>query len=184
MSLEKILDKIQKEAEISAEEIIVKASSACKEISDKTASEKDSLKSANELEKQQIDIEVKNRILLPTRLEARNKDISLKRDFIDKVFLHTIDFDEPEYVKVLSMLVKDISDVKGATLHPASGKEDIIKKFVKDKKLDVKIGDSVPDLMGGFILKKGKIEYDCSFVTLIKKLKEKLEPEISRLFDI
>ena len=182
MSLDKIINKIKEQAEIEAAIILDEAKAKKRELVKEVDVRLEKKEQAVQREEASIENEVKNAIVLPAKLSVRGEELTIKNEMVNKAFKESISFNDADYKKVLSHLFSDIPEVKEGVLYPAEGKEDLTKEFIKEKKIKVELGKSVPKIMGGFLLKAGKIEYDCSFVTFLKKIKEKLEPEIAPFF--
>lgn len=182
MALENILKKIKEEAETEAKKILSEADAEAGVIKKDGEARLSQLDAVFERDKAAIDMELKNAILLPAKLEVRGLKLSKKQELINRIFAEAFEFNEAEYKKVLSYLFSQVEGVKEGTIFPAAGKEEITKAFLKERNANAKIGDSVNGIMGGFLMKAGKIEYDCSFKTLMQKLKEKLETEVAPSF--
>lgn len=181
MSLDKILKKIRQTADLEAKKILEEGRKEIEEIRLVFDARFEELKKIHEKEKEVIDTELKNAILLPARLEVKGAELEIRHGLIDRVFEEALEFNEADYKKVLDQLFSQIPDIKGGTVHPAGGREEITKKYIKERMIGVEVGDSIPGIGGGFILKAGKIEYDCSFVTLKKRLKARFETEVAKL---
>lgn len=182
MSLDKIINKIKEDAEAEAAKILAEAKAQEEVIAKASGDQIQRKEEGVKKEEAAIENEVKNAIVLPAKLSVRGDELGIKNEMVDKVFREAISFNDSDYKKVLAHLFSEISEIKEGTLYPAEGKETQTKEFISEKKIKVVLGEPVSGIMGGFLLKAGKIEYDCSFVTLLKKVKEKLEPKIAPLF--
>lgn len=182
MSLENIVKKIEDQAGCKAGKILTDAEAKVKEIEEKADEHLNMLENETKKEEAAIESEVKNSIVLPAKLKVRGDTLSAKKDLVNRAFKKAMNFSDDEYLKILDFLFSQIPSVKEAVVYPAEGTEEITKNYVEQRNLPVEFGKAEPDILGGFLLKSGKIEYDCSFVTLLRKLKEKLEPEIAPLF--
>lgn len=174
MGLENILKKIRDEAAKEAERIIQEAKDKVHGIN---CAREERLRAMEEdVRKQEaaIDLEVRNAYLLPAKLEVKGAELESKRDIVNRAIREAMSFSCAEYEKVLDYFFKGVGEVRGGVLHPAAGMEKLTEEYLKKKNLALKMGDPIP-ISGGFIIKAGKIEYDCSFDTLIKRIKEKIE---------
>ncbi len=183
MSLDNILKRIKEQSEGEASAIRQGAEDEIAKINEVGKKEHDALDAAVRKEEASIDTELSNAILLPARMEIRGAKLKTKQEMIDRAFSDAIQFSDDDYQRVLDHLFSQIPKVTDGTIHPAAGKEAITKAYIKSKKIKATVGDAVDALKGGFILKSGRVEYDCSFDTLLKKLKEQLETEIAPLFN-
>jgi V/A-type H+-transporting ATPase subunit E len=184
MSLDKIVKKIKEQADKESASIIDGAKAQEQEVLQKLGASLDKMEKSIKKEEAVIENEIKNAVVLPARLSVRGEELHAKNDMVDRAFRESISFDDVDYKKVLSHLFADIPPVSGGTLYPAEGKEKPTMEFVKENKISVEIGEAISGIGGGFLLKAGKVEYDCSFTTLLKKIKEKLEPKIAPLFGV
>lgn len=180
MSLDKIINKIKESANEEASKILGQADLEIKELE---AAGENRFKSLGEEKKKEeivADTELKNAILLPARLEVRGAELAAKQGTVDRVFRESMEFGSEEYKRVLKTLYSQVPTLQDATIFPAEGKEEITNEFVRENNITAKVEKPVKDLMGGFLLKAGKVEYDCSFVTLLKNLRNKLETEVAQ----
>lgn len=182
MALDDILKKIREQAGLEAANILAEAESGVGEIEGKGGESLERMEGETKRKEAAIEAELMNAILLPARLKIRGVKLATKQELIGRVFREAMEFDDADYKKVLGHLFSQIPEVSGGVLYPAEGKERITEEFLREKEIDVKLGEPVPGIMGGFLLRAGKIEYDGSFTTLLKKLKEKLETEVAPLF--
>lgn len=182
MSIEKIIERIEIEANEEVQKILSKAQFRIDQQKESLAKKMTELEGKVKSKGKQIDNEIKNSFLLPAKLQVRSLELNAKRKVINLAFERAMEFSDEDYKKVLGYLFSAVSDFNGATLYPYKGKEKIITDFVNENNYAVNVGESLDDIGGGFILEKGKIKYDCTFVTLTKKLKEKLEPKLGEMF--
>jgi len=182
MSLDNILKKIKEQSEGEAALIRQAGEEEIAKIVDGGKKERDVMEAAIRKEETSIDTELSNAILLPARMEIRGAKLKTKQQMIDRAFTESVQFSDDDYQRVLDHLFSQIPTVTEGTIHPAKGKETVTKAYITDKKINASLGDAIDGLEGGFILKSGRVEYDCSFDTLLKKLKEQLETEIAPLF--
>lgn len=181
MSLENITKKIEATSKKEADTITEAANKEVSGIKGKEVSEIEKLKKDHGIRIEAIDRELKNSIVLPAKLELRGEKLRARQDVIDKIFSASMKFNNNDYKKILDHYLSQI-DVSEGILHPAEGKEQITNEFIKEKKIKVLVGESV-SCSGGFIFKKSKTEYDCTFETILKKLREKLQPAIAEETD-
>lgn len=181
MSLDNILKKIKAEALAEAGTLLAEAETKTAQINEAGKGKFDKLKEASKNEEAVVTNELKNAYLLPAKLAAKAAHLETKQALISRVFEEALTLEGDEYKKVLEYFYKQIADVKSGTVYPAEGKEDVTKAFLREKGFSVEFGASLQGMLGGFVLKSGKVEYDCSFKTLLKQLREKLEPQVAAI---
>jgi V/A-type H+-transporting ATPase subunit E len=179
---EAILNQAKKEAEDIMQAAKIEADKKCAEIAAKSeADAKDVLRraasAAGLLEKKAI-LDAKQQMINNIITEARNSLAKLS---------------DTEYARtILQMIQKYAHNKSGSILFAASDKGRFPKEFeaMVQKALADKPGASLTfteesaDLSGGFILKYGDIEENCSFDALFSAAKEELQDKVnSVLFD-
>ena len=195
--VEKITGKILSSAQDSADEILSEARAEATSIIEKAKNEAE-IQSADILEKAGKDAEeiVKRRISV-AELECRKRTLSAKQEMVEAAFA--------EAEKKLTSMPKDkyLDFLAGLLEKNAAGGEEIVLNS-KDKdelglklvahvliqnakalKLSMpKISDDTANINGGFILRKGNIEYNSSLSTILNSNREDLLPMVAaKLFD-
>lgn len=195
MSLEKILERIERDAQNEVEKIRSRASAAADEIKKKAEAEAGKLK-AQSLEDAKSEAELrKERIISTARLDLRKALLAEKQNAIDVVFREAVEslvnMEDEEYLSVIKDMILP---------HVQTGDEEIIlsdrdkarlgDKFLKvvnrqlsedGKKGDLTISQDTYDMLGGFVLRRGKIELNSSFESLFKSSRADLESEVSKI---
>lgn len=182
MSLDKIISKIGEQAKAQAKKILEEAEEKAGLVGKYSENELEGLKAEIKREEASIENELRNAIVLPAKLKVRGDDLAEKNRMIERAFDNAMKFSDEEYKKVLAHLVSQLPKEISGTVFPAKGKEEITKKYFDESKTGFEIGKPVEEIRGGFLFKAGKIEYDCSFETILRKVKERMEPEIAPLF--
>ncbi len=173
-------EKLIEEAEKKAESII----SAANEEADKEA---DSIKKAA----QEKAISLKNSALSSASLTTRNAHLQAKRSEINKtldgIIEYLVSLDDKSYFDLIYKAAETVDEKSGTVLLNKKDKERLPSDFkdrMKKAGIDVQIGDEAVDITGGFILRCGEIEINCSLSALIEDRKNELEDFINQeLFD-
>jgi V/A-type H+-transporting ATPase subunit E len=195
MSLEKILERIERDAQGEAEKIKNRATASANEVLKKAEAEAEALKSQAS-EKAKGDAEQrKQRIIATARLDLRKALLAEKQNAIDAAFKEAVESlvnrDDAEYRGVLKAMILP---------HVQTGEEEIIlserdkarlgEDFLKEvngalaeggKKANLSISQDTYNMVGGFILRRGKIELNSSFESLFKSSRDELESEVSKI---
>ena len=181
MSLDKIIKGIDEKVTGKIAEINYEAQQKKDAVTGKFELKKRENEPEREKKEKAIFRELENSILLPARMEVRGLKLEMKRETINKAFQDAMAVEEEQYKIILDYLAKDLPDINGAEMIPSTGKEEVTEKYFKEKGIKIKLLKA-EDLEGGFVIKKGKIDYDCSFRTLLRALRERLEPEVVKIF--
>jgi len=182
--LDKVIKKIQSDAEAKAVSIIREAEAAAdkakQEIIDKA--NKDAARILTEAELAAT--RLKEQIKSGNSLEIRNKKLAAKQKVIDKVFADAltalIGISQAEFEKFVASYCKDAVIKDGdQIILPEKYKSADVKKI--NPKLTVYTGNR--NINGGFILISGGVEQNNTFAALLDYYRNDLEPlVISKLF--
>jgi len=195
MSLEKIIAKIKDDAQREADRIKGQAESKASRIVE------DAKKQANENKTQLIEeakekaSRHKERQLSMAALNFRKQILEEKQKAIDLAFEKAMEYllslDEQKYLDLLEGLIIDSAQIgdEELILSPKDQKR-LYQGFIEslnvklgsqDKKSELKISDETRDINGGVILRRGKIEVNSSFESLLESSRDDLEAEVSNL---
>jgi len=187
--MEKVSKKILDDAKQKANKIIKEAEAKKKEIEAKAKEQITRIK--EETERMALDQKNReyDRITGRARLELRNDTLRLKREIIDGLFDKAIDRlvnkKRDEYLNIIKELLSRDEVSEGGELIIGEKENRIDAKFIKA--VNKEMGGSFTlskerrPIKGGFILRRGKVEIDASFETLLKSKKERLEMELAKI---
>ncbi len=196
MSLEQILDHINKKAKQKAGHILNDAKKKAEQEMRQTMDEAQLQKESILQQARQKAQERKKRMLQMAYLSGRKKILEEKQKFINFVFNaainHLAGLNPAKYKQMIRhMLLKAVK----------SGKEEIILS-VKDKKIldkdwlkginkdiarekglpgELRFSQETRDIKGGFILKEGKVEINSSFEAILKYNQNELELKMAEI---
>ncbi len=123
-------------------------------------------------------------------ITQRSSKLEARRKMIDEAFLlatkQILALPEDKMLDLLSkMAVK--SQTTDATMIWGKGDKALAGKVVdevnrrnKDKGIKLAIDEKIGDFEGGFILKEGSVETNCTFSVLIGSMSEELESEVAK----
>jgi len=189
MALEDILKKIEADAEEACRGIIAEArreaEAALEAARRKAAAEAERIRARAT---QRAD-EERNRILTLARLAARRELLSEKRALIDRVFEETRE-------SIMTMPADEYGHFIRALLRQAveAGDEEVIvgegERRIDQRLLDgfsqergtpggLRLSTERRPIDGGFVLRRGKTETNCSLETVLRGARERLETEVA-----
>ncbi len=168
---------ITDDAQAKAGEVIKKAENEAKALSDSIARSTDS-KALN----------MKNSALSSASLITRNANLEAKRNEINKTLYgikeYILSLDDESYFRILYSMAKDINEKNGTLLLSEKDKSRLPSDFaakIKEAGIDAEISNESADIDGGFILRCGNIEINCTLDAVIEDKKNELEDYINSL---
>ncbi len=191
MSLAQITEKIRSDALLEANEIISKAKEQAQSITEKAEEEKNSIKETFDLRFQKERPEIFRRREIVANLDVKKKMLQASRDLISDVFAKSLkemeEIGRTEYIALCEALLDKAVSTKEEKIEVSEH-----EKFLDNEWLNVynekhgtrlTFSEVKPDIVGGFILTRGKISTNCSWDMLIQIAQEKQESDVvKRLF--
>jgi V/A-type H+-transporting ATPase subunit E len=198
MALNEIVTKISGDAKTQAEKLIDQAQSEAQRYIDKAKAEIESRCKQILTDGEQQATRRKNQRLQIATLDNRKRILAEKQALIATVFERALkELEHLDKSKYTSMLKKMLAN------YPLEGDEELIvsaadrerlgKEFITELNKSLKIQGKQGNcrwsteqrpIKGGFIVRRQKIEGNCSFESLLKSQQEELEQEVARiLFD-
>ena len=188
MSIENITSKILSDAQDYANSSLMDAEKTKQEILNRAKNEAEVL-IKTEAEKAAKDaLELKNRKVSAAELQGRKMLLSAKQEAINKSFDAAIEklkaMPEVEYLNFLVQEVVRIPNCQGSIVLNAKDRESIGERLVKavNEKLGaekVALSKDTVETSGGFVLKRGKVEINSTFETLLDAMRDQLTSEIA-----
>ena len=198
MSLEKILARIERDAQNEADRIKSRASAAADEVIKKAQAEAEDLR-AQALENARSEAEQrKQRIISTARLDLRKAVLAEKQNAIDAAFREAVEtllsMEDAEYRRVIeNMILPNVQTGDEEIILSDRDKARLGEEFLEEinrqliesgEKGNLTISQDTYNMLGGFVLRRGKIELNSSFESLFKSSRDELESEVSKiLFD-
>ena len=188
MSIDNITSKILSDAESNADFSLMNAESTKQEIINKAKSEAEVIikTEADRAAKDAVDL--KNRRVSAAELQGRKMLLSAKQEAIKKSFNAAIDklkaMPEDKYLSFLAQEIVKIPNCEGSIVLNAKDRENIGERLVKavNEKLGaekVALSKNTVKASGGFVLKRGSVEINSTFETLLDSMKDELTGEIA-----
>ncbi|MDD4088373.1 MAG: V-type ATP synthase subunit E family protein [Tissierellia bacterium] len=188
MSIDNITSKILSEAENNADSSLMNAESTKQEIINKAKSEAEVIIKTEAERAAKDSVDLKNRRVSAAELQGRKMLLSAKQEAIKKSFNAAIDklkaMPEDEYLSFLTQEILKIPNCVGSIVLNAKDRESIGERLVKavNEKLGaekVALSKNTVKASGGFVLKKGSVEINSTFETLLDSMKDELTGEIA-----
>ena len=195
MSLEKILERIQKDAQSEVDRIKGRASATADEILKKAQAEAEALK-AQALEDAKNEAKQRGeRIVATASLDLRKAILAEKQNAIDTAFQAAVDIlvkmGDAEYRKIIrDMILPNVQAGDEEIILSERDKARLGDDFAQEinrqlsesgKKGELTISQDTYNIVGGFVLRRGQIELNSSFESLFKSSRDDLESEVSKI---
>lgn len=183
--IEKIIDKILADAKKYADGVTAEAVTAAGVIvaDAETAAEK--LKTEARLSAEKKAESVLQRVRSSAELIERDRLLEAKSKLIDRAFetakQKILNLKDNEYRAFLSaMIVLAVSDVPGGKYMMSVNKKDreAAKEIILNAPAAIILSDKDINIEGGFILRRGDIEINCSVELIVAGLRDTLESEV------
>lgn len=185
MSLQDLVQEIQKEAEAQIAKLNEEAGSAIYEIQKDYEKKRGQRKLEIEKKTQENIDTIEKRAETFANMEVKNHLLGQKRTLLTDVFNEIIKTlaESKDYEKTLVTLLKKLKKhFKIGTVVAARGKEDATAKAIKEAGVDYKVAAHSAHIAGGFIFKSEDTEVDFSFESILEKeLWGNLEMKLSKL---
>ena len=186
MPLEKIIERIGEEFSLEIDKIKRetqdRVSEILKEARGKAASIKEEILKAASFEAQRR----RDRILTTTSLEARRIVLEEKERLIEEAYKKALAklarLGKKSYQDIIKkMLLKVAKSGSGEVIISREDKKRITPSFITSINKELKISKEDREIIGGFILKREKIEVNNSFESLFRSKREELELRLVRI---
>jgi len=193
--VEKINQKILKDAQTQADEIIARAREEAKAFLEEEKKKADEKKNQVIAEAEAKAEEMKRRMLSTEALEVRKENLRAKQELLDEVFdkvieaLTNLPGDLYENL-LMDMAVRAGMPGDSTLILSRNGREKLSKDFAgklikkladKGIKANIKISDEDMDISGGFILKFGDMEINNTFDALVRSQRDQYEPQVVQI---
>lgn len=195
MSLEKILERIERETQDEVDKLKNRASATEGDILKKAGAEAEASK-AQALEDAKSNAEQrKERIISTANLDLRKASLAEKQNAIDAAFREAVeklvDMDDAKYHEIMrNMILASVQTGQEEVILSKRDKANLGETLLKEinqqliadgKEGKLTLAQDTYDILGGFVLRRGQIELNSTFETLFKTSREELETDVSRI---
>lgn len=189
-NISKILDAVSAEGKADAEKILENGKKNAQEVL-KLYSEEASIEEAAILKKAQKEAdEITQRSVSQAGIASRNIKLTARREALERTFSAALEklsqLPEDRKQKLYSTFIQtyavgtEVTVVLNKRDNQAFGKK-LVQKVSQDHGITVKIEKEDGDFSGGFILREGEVETNCTFEVIIKDAKKEKESEIAAM---
>ncbi|MDD3226143.1 MAG: V-type ATP synthase subunit E [Tissierellia bacterium] len=188
MSIDNITSRILSDAKNNADSSLTNAENTKQEIINKAKGEAEVIIKTESERAAKDAVDLKNRRVSAAELQGRKMLLSAKQEAIKKSFTAAIDklkvMPEDKYLSFLAQEIVKIPNCEGSIVLNAKDRENIGERLVKtvNEKLGaekVALSKNTVKSSGGFVLKRGNVEINSTFETLLDSMKDELTGEIA-----
>lgn len=191
MSLSDIKAKIEADARAEASEILAAAQAHVDAIKRETEEEIHRMSDLQKARLEKETPEILRRREIVAKLDVNKEDLSARRGLIDEAFEATkakmAGMDGNAVKRFAEALLARAVETKDETLLVGRGEKNLdagwLKAYNEKSGSNLKISEEKAPIVGGFILRRGLVDVNCSWEMLIRTAREELEAEtVKRLF--
>jgi V/A-type H+-transporting ATPase subunit E len=189
--IEKIIAKIISDAELDAKATAEQTKAQIEELQNKCdLRTKEAIDKINK-EADEKAVQYKSRAETMADLESRRNNLATKRELVELAFYDAVNkiksLDDATYLDFMKKLLVSLEE-KNGELIVSKNDTRITQSLIDDAKLqlnkkgitcDITMSTQKGDFDGGFILKRGRIEINCTLDMLVKSAKRELEQEVA-----
>lgn len=192
--LEKIVKHIEEESSSNVQELILKANETASQIIADAQKECEKIKTQLKEKSDSEELAYLQRAESAASLQKKKMILSAKQQMISEVLEKAkeslVNLKEEDYFQtILKMLPKHVLGMDGEIVFSKRDHERLPNQFVTKinevisnvQGATLKISDQVAQIEGGFLLKYGDIEENCSFEALIAMDKDNLQDNLNTL---
>ncbi len=185
MPVEKLIERIKKDAERKADEILEMKEEEAEEVRQEIEKEKERrLDEIQKKEEREIET-MKNRIISQAKLESRKQKMNAREEMIEKVFQRTRErlkeTDPSEYEDYLKKVVKKSINVLGKDIEIRCNEEslDLVQKIVEEIEPTIEVKDDLNSLGGIKAHSEKGAGIDFTFEANLERNRKELRKDVS-----
>ncbi len=184
--IDKIIEKIISDANADAEQTALQTQKQIDSVRQKH--EAQAKKQIEDLRREFAEkkSQVENRAETMAELEARRNMLSIKRELIDEAFSKAQDMimslPDEAYLGFVEKLMRNLDDKRGDVIvgkNEARINADFVDKINEKTDSAYKFSDERGNFEGGFILRTGRIETNCTVKMLVSQAKRGMEKKVA-----
>lgn len=184
--IERITARIEADGRAEAEAILEKGRAEAAAIEEEYRRRAESEGAALTAQAEKKAREREERLVSAAQMESRKTLLSARQEMVEKAFSQALErlcsLPHEEYVEVLAALLDRCAAGGEEVIFSRTDRERIGEEAVQKvtgKKL--KLAEETRPLRGGFILRKGKVEVNCAFETLVRLQKGQCAAQAAKL---
>jgi len=191
MAVQDILKKIKADAEANASEIVAEGKAAGSKVLADAQKDIDAQKEKLLSRARQHADEERNRIITLARLAARRELLGEKQGLIDRVFDETrkgiLGMDAGEYRKLMRAFLEANADTGNEEVIIDANESRIDQGFLDEvsrslgRGSGLKLASERRPIGGGFFLREGNVETNCTLDTILRDARERVETDVAAI---
>jgi V/A-type H+-transporting ATPase subunit E len=191
MAVEDILKKIRADAEEAARRIVDEGRAAADEVAAEARTRVEAQGERLRGKARQRAEEERNRIVTLARLSGRRELLSEKQRLIDQVFEETrrsiLEMGRDDYRKLIRAFLEDTREAGDVEVivdvNETRIDQDYLDQVARELGGDgrLRLSSERREIGGGFVLRSGRTETNCTLETILRDAREKLETEVASI---
>jgi V/A-type H+-transporting ATPase subunit E len=191
MAVEDILKKIRADAEEAARRIIAEGKAAADEVTAEARGRVRTQEERMRAKARQRAGEERNRIVTLARLSGRRDLLNEKQRLIGRVFEDTrksiLEMGRDDYRQLIRAFLRDTRETGDVEVIVDTNEARIDQGFLDEvaRELDgvgrLLLSSERRDIGGGFVLRSGRTETNCTLETILRDAREKMETEVAAI---
>jgi len=191
MSLVDIKKKIESDANNEAQALLAKANSQAEAIADEAAEVAASIEKELQERLKKDGPEIFRRREVVARLDVKKIALGAKQQLIDQTFQLALDglvgMEKKKYLAFCGKLLEKASKAGDGTVLVGRDEKHLdsswLDAFNQKNSTHLILEEERLSIRGGFVLRRGQVDVNCSFEMLVRSLREELEKDVvTRLF--
>lgn len=190
MKAEQVVEKILSQAHQEAESILSEARSKIEARKESLRSEMEAFAKETETKAREQAEDKQSRMLAAARMDLQKKVLSAKVELLEEMFTKARrrinELPDDRYFDLMSRLMTEAVQTGDEEVIVGRGEKRLDYNFLKqvNKKLgpgfkgNLRMSNEKADIEGGFILRRGKVQINCSTNVLIDQVRERMEAEL------
>jgi V/A-type H+-transporting ATPase subunit E len=191
MAVDDILKKIRADAEEAARQIVAEGKAAADEVTAEARERIESQGGRMRAKARQRADEERNRIVTLARLSGRRELLNEKQRLIDRVFEETrksiVEMGRDDYRRLIRAFLRDTHEAGDVEVIVDTNESRIDQGFLDEVARELTgagrltLSGERRDIGGGFVLRSGRTETNCTLETILRDAREKMETEVASI---
>ena len=184
--IERITARIEADGRAEAEAILEKGRAEAAAVEEEYRRRADSERAAWKEQAEKKAREREERLVSAAAMESRKTLLAARQEMVEKAFAQALDrlcsLPREEYVEVLAALLERCATGGEEVIFSRADRERVGEETLKKAAgKQLRLAEETRPLRGGFVLRKGKVEVNCAFETLVRLQKGQCAAQAAKL---
>lgn len=184
--IERITARIEADGRAEAEAILEKGRAEAAAVEEEYRRRAESERAALKEQAEKKAREREERLVSAAAMESRKTLLAARQEMVEKAFEQALDrlcsLPREEYVEVLAALLERCATGGEEVIFSRADRERVGEETLKKAAgKQLRLAEETRPLRGGFVLRKGKVEVNCAFETLVRLQKGQCAAQAAKL---